>query len=503
MKFKLIFSFIITPLISLSIILFADLKPGEPAVTNTLAVAFLMAVWWITEAVPLAITSLIPVALFPFLGIMDGRDVSSTYFNHVIFLFIGGFIIALAMQKWNLHKRIALKILIFTGVSPGRILLGFMIATAFLSMWISNTATTMMMIPILLSIIGKLEETVGEKNISNYTIGLLLGVAYSASIGGIATLVGTPPNLSFARIFHIYFPDAPEISFATWFIFALPISATFFTITWAYLYFRFKPARNSWTRIDKHTFRKQLSDLGPMTYEQRVVFVIFIMVALLWLFRSDLSFGTFTVYGWSNLIPNSNLVNDGNIAIFMAILLYIIPSKMNDMGRIMDWETTKKLPWNIVLLFGGGFALASGFKESGLSTWFGEQMGWVADYNIIIVIFFIAIMMTFLTELTSNTATTEMILPILAGIAVTSEINPLLLMLPATLSGSMAFMLPVATPPNAIVFGTNRITVAQMARTGLILNIIGAVVITVMTMLLGTYFFNIQVGEFPVWAAGK
>jgi len=379
MKFKLIFSFIITPLISLSIILFADLKPGEPAVTNTLAVAFLMAVWWITEAVPLAITSLIPVALFPFLGIMDGRDVSSTYFNHVIFLFIGGFIIALAMQKWNLHKRIALKILIFTGVSPGRILLGFMIATAFLSMWISNTATTMMMIPILLSIIGKLEETVGEKNISNYTIGLLLGVAYSASIGGIATLVGTPPNLSFARIFHIYFPDAPEISFATWFIFALPISATFFTITWAYLYFRFKPARNSWTRIDKHTFRKQLSDLGPMTYEQRVVFVIFIMVALLWLFRSDLSFGTFTVYGWSNLIPNSNLVNDGNIAIFMAILLYIIPSKMNDMGRIMDWETTKKLPWNIVLLFGGGFALASGFKESGLSTWFGEQMGWVAD----------------------------------------------------------------------------------------------------------------------------
>ena len=418
MTIKSLIAFIITPLISLSIILFADLKPGEPAVTNTLAIALLMAVWWITEAIPLAITSLIPVALFPFLGIMDGKDVSSTYFNHVIFLFIGGFIIALAMQKWNLHKRIALKILILTGVSPGRILLGFMIATAFLSMWISNTATTMMMIPILLSIIGKLEETVGKKNISNYSIGLLLGVAYSASIGGIATLVGTPPNLSFARIFHIYFPDAPEISFATWFVFAIPISATFFCITWVYLYFKFRPGGSGWVHVDKHTFRKQLHNLGPMGWEEKVVFVDFVLVALLWLFRSDLEFGSFTMYGWSELIPYSELVNDGNIAICMAVLLYIIPSKMNGNGRIMNWEATKQLPWNIVLLFGGGFALASGFKESGLSTWFGEQMGWVANYNIIVVIFFIAVMMTFLTELTSNTATTEMILPILAGIAV-------------------------------------------------------------------------------------
>ncbi|MBI9038929.1 MAG: anion permease [Bacteroidales bacterium] len=197
-------------------ILFCDIEPGKPQVTYTLAIAILMAVWWITEIVPLAITSLLPVVLFPLFGIMDGKNVSATYFNHVIFLFIGGFIVALAMQKWDLHKRIALKILMITGVSPGRILMGFMLATAFLSMWISNTATTMMMIPILISIIQKLEENIGKKDTSKYSIGLLPGVAYSASIGGIATLVGTPPNLSFTRIFQIMFPAAPEISFAHW-----------------------------------------------------------------------------------------------------------------------------------------------------------------------------------------------------------------------------------------------------------------------------------------------
>jgi len=500
LKFKSIISFIVAPLIFVLIILFVDLKPGEPVVTYTMAVAMLMAVWWITEAVPLAVTSLIPVALFPFLGIMDGKAVSSTYFNHVIFLFIGGFIIALAMERWNLHKRIALKILLITGVSPGRILLGFMIACAFLSMWISNTATAMMMIPILLSVIAKLEETVGKKNVSKYTIGLLLGVAYSASIGGVATLVGTPPNLSFARIFHIYFPNAPDISFASWFVFALPVSLTMFIITWAFLYVVFRPKKGAWINIDKDTFKQQLSALGPAGFEEKVVFIDFVLVAFLWLFRSDLEFGGVIVPGWSDIFPQSDYINDGTVAILMAVLLFVFPSRKKGTKRIMNWQTATKIPWHIVLLFGGGFALASGFKESGLSTWVGEQLIWVADYNPILIIFVIAIMMTFLTELTSNTATTEMILPILAGIAVSTETNPLLFMLPATLSGSMAFMLPVATPPNAIVFGTNRIHVSQMARTGILLNVIGAIVITTMTYFLGTYFFDIQIGHFPDWA---
>ncbi|MCF8364910.1 MAG: SLC13 family permease [Bacteroidales bacterium] len=500
MRTKSIISFLITPAISLGIILFGNIDPDNRLVGYTLAVALLMAVWWITETIPLAVTSLLPVALFPLLGIINGQAVSSNYFNHVIFLFMGGFIIALAMQKWNLHRRIALKILIFTGISPGRILLGFMAATAFLSMWISNTATTMMMIPILLSIISKLEELIGKKNVSNYSAGLLLGVAYSASIGGIATLVGTPPNLSFSRIFHIYFPDAPEISFAKWLIFALPISLTIFVFVWSYLYLVFKPKKTDWQNVGKDTFKLQLRAMGKMSFEEKVVLINFVLVAVLWLFRSDIILGNFTIPGWSSVFPESGYINDGTVAIIIAIALFILPAGGKTGGRIMNWKTAEKLPWNIILLFGGGFALASGFKESGLSTWFGEQLGWVADYHPLIVIFTIAILMTFLTELTSNTATTEMILPILAGLSISVEINPLLFMVPATLSGSMAFMLPVATPPNAIVFGTNRLKVSQMAKNGLLLNLIGAILITFLTYWLGSWVFDIDPAVFPEWA---
>lgn len=503
MKIKQIISFILTPIVSLTIILFADLKPGEPAVTNTMAVALLMAVWWITEAVPLAVTSLLPVALFPILGIMDARIVSATYFNTVIFLFMGGFIIALAMQRWNLHRRIALRILMFTGVSPGRILLGFMLATAFISMWISNTATAMMMMPILISVIDKLEEAIGEQSIKGYSVGLLLGVAYGASIGGIATLVGTPPNLSFVRIFQIYFPNAPEISFASWLLFALPVAVILFICTWLLLHLMYKPKKHNWANISRNTFKEQLHDLGPIRYEEKIVLTVFILVAVLWIFRLDLDFGWFKIPGWSGLFPKSSFLDDGTVAIFMAILLFILPTKTAGSKRIMNWETASKIPWHIILLFGGGFALATGIKESGLSGWIGEQLIFIADFNPVLVIVSICLIITFLTELTSNTATTEMILPILAGIAISTNINPLLLMLPATLSASMAFMLPVATPPNAIVFGTNRITIAQMAKTGLLLNLVGAVVITLMTYFLGMVVFDIQIGEFPVWAIPK
>ena len=500
MKIKTLFSFVITPAISLILILFFDLEPGNKMVTATLAVAFLMAVWWVTEAVPLAVTSLLPVALFPLLGIMDGKSVSASYFNDVIFLFMGGFIIALAMQRWNLHRRIALSILVMIGTSPGRILLGFMSATAFLSMWISNTATAMMMIPILLSVINKLDETVDENVINRYSIGLLLGVAYSASIGGMATLVGTPPNLSFVRIFQIYFPDAPEISFARWFMFALPITLVFFGFAWVLLYVMFSPSKHKWSNVDKNSLRLQLLEIGPMSYEEKVVFINFISVAILWLFRADLNFGWFTIPGWAQIFPFSEYINDGTVAIFIAVLLFVLPSKAENTRRIMNWKTAENIPWHIILLFGGGFALASGFKESGLSTWFGSQLVWVADYHVLLVIFFISFMMTFLTELTSNTATTEMILPILAGIAISSGINPLLLMLPATLSGSMAFMLPVATPPNAIIFATNRIKVIEMARAGIYLNLAGAAIITVMTYFLATWVFDINLNEMPLWA---
>lgn len=496
---RLFTGYVIGPAAFLGLVFFADLDPENPAVTRTLAVGLLMAILWITEIIPLAATSLLPVVLFPLLGIMDGKEVSATYFNHVIFLFIGGFLVALAMERWNLHKRIALRILMITGASPGSILLGFMLATAFLSMWISNTATAMMMVPILISVMQKLEETTQKGVMSKFAIGLLLGVAYSASIGGIATLVGTPPNLSFLRIFQIMFPHAPEISFTKWLLYALPVAVCLFIFVWWLLYYMYGPKKGQWTPLEKGVFQKQYKDLGPMLFEEKIILADFIIMALLWLSRSDLDFGRFIIPGWAGLFASPEYVNDGTVAITMAVILFFIPS-INDKGKqLLNWEIAGKMPWHIVLLFGGGFALATGFKDSGLSVWFGEQLKWLSGMNPFIMILMISLLVTFLTELTSNTATTEMILPILAGLAVSIEINPLYLMLPATLSASMAFMLPVATPPNAIIFGTNRLTIADMAKTGLVINLVGAIIISVLTYFLAGSVFGLDL-SLPVWA---
>ena len=482
-------SFVIMPLAILYILLFADIAPENPKIAYTLCVGLIMAVLWITEVVPLAVTSLIPVALFPLFGIMDGRAVAATYFNDVIFLFMGGFLVSLAMEKWDLHKRIAFNILYFTGTSPARILLGFMLASFFLSMWISNTATAMMMLPIAMAIIRQLTGLMKNKSSTKFAIGILLGVAYSASTGGMATLVGTPPNLSFMRIFHIYFPDLPEISFYKWMLFALPVSLIMLASIWAFLYMVFRPKKGEWIDVDKHTFLNQLKEMGRTTYEQKVVFVIFAILAVLWITRADIDFGVLKVPGWSNLFPNAAFINDGTVAIFIALILFFIPSKSVKGDQIMEWATAVKLPWSILLLFGGGFALATGFKDSGLSLWFGGHLSGIANLHPILIIFIICLLITSLTELTSNTATTEMVLPILAGIAITTGMNPLMLMIPATLSASMAFMLPVATPPNAIIFGTGLISVRQMAMTGIAINILGAVVSTLMMYFWGSFVF--------------
>ena len=482
--------FALAPLLAVGIVLYADLEPGKPQVTNTLAVAVWMALWWVSERVPLGITSLLPIVLFPLLGIMNGKAVSSVYYNHVIFLFIGGFLVALAIQKWNLHKRIALGILNLVGGSPARIMFGFMFATGFLSMWISNTATTMLMVPMALAVIMQLEEINGAEKVRFYEIGLLLSIAYSASIGGIATLVGTPPNLSFSRIYNIYFPDMPEVSFADWFIFAAPISIILFAGLWFYAHHRFirkQPAL-------KHLSHSEISDnyrrLGPPTYEEKVLLVCFVALVLLWFFRADIAIGNFHIPGWSGLFDNPRFFNDGTVAILVAIVLFIVPSEQREGEFLLDWKTAERIPWEIILLFGGGFALASGFKESGLSGWFGNQLGWLKGVHPFILILAITALITFLTELTSNTATVETFLPILAGLATSIHVHPLMLMLPATVAASLAFMLPVATPPNAIIFGTNRITITDMARAGFALNIIGIIVVSVMTYFWGRVVFG-------------
>jgi sodium-dependent dicarboxylate transporter 2/3/5 len=490
---------VIAPLISLSLILFGDLAPDNPKITYTLAIAILMAIWWVTEAIPLAATALLPVVLFPLFGVVDGKTISAMYFNHLIFLFLGGFLMALAMERWNLHKRIAIKILIFFGISPGRILMGFMFATAFLSMWMSNTATTMMMIPIALSIIYKLEEILGKAKLGSYSIGLLLGIAYSASIGGIATLVGTPPNLSFARIVNIIFPAMPEVSFADWFIFAIWITVLVFLAAWLLLFLMYKPAQ-PWDGLSREDFRQEYQLLGKAKQEEKIVFVLFILMALLWVFRSGFHIGPVNIPGWSQLFNNPGYINDGTVAIAIAVILFIIPSRSRKGERIMNWETANRLPWHIVLLFGGGFALAKGFVESGLSIWFGEQLSGLAGTHPMVLTSVIVAMMSLLTELTSNTATTEMILPILAGLAVSIQVNPLLLMIPATLAASLAFMLPVATPPNAIIFGTGHLRIKDMVKTGFALNLVGIAVTVLVTWFWGTIVFNIDVGSFPEWA---
>lgn len=490
---------ILGPLISALFILIFDLSPGHPEVTRTAAVAILMAIWWITEAVPLAVTALLPIVLYPVLGIMSGKVVAPIYFNHIIFLFIGGFIVALAMEKWDLHKRIALHILLKFGRKPSRILLGFMVATAFLSMWISNTATTMMMLPIAIAIILRFEKLMGRDKVKKYSVGLFIGLAYSASIGGIATLVGTPPNPALIRIFSISFPEAPEISFASWFLFALPVSILFLAFLWIFLVRRFFRDEGN-KELNVEIFREQVQALGPMSYEEKVILTDFILLILLWLFRADIKFGLFMIPGWSRLFANPKFINDGTVAIAMSIILFMVASRKRPAEKIMEWKTAAKLPWNIVLLFGGGFALASGFKESGLSRWLGTQLTWVSHLHPLLIVIVICLVITFLTELTSNTATAQMLLPIIASLAVAIKINPLFLMVPATLSCSFAFMLPVATPPNAIVFGSERLKIIDMVKTGIWMNFAGVIVTTAAIFILGKVVFGIDLSSLPDWA---
>jgi solute carrier family 13 (sodium-dependent dicarboxylate transporter), member 2/3/5 len=475
------------------VVSFLDLQPGNPTATRMAAVAILMATWWITEAIPLFATALLPLVLYPLLGIAKGGETAPIYFNSTIVLFLGGFLIALTMERWGLHRRIALWIIQKVGGGPARITLGFMVAAAFLSMWISNTATAIMMVPIGLAIIMELEKTFGEKETHAFSVGVMIAIGYACSVGGLVTLVGTPPNLSFIRIYQITFPDAPAISFGQWMLLGLPISIVLLTTAWLLItkvFFR-TPAHIT---IDPNVVRSQVRNLGKISFEEKAVMAVFVMTALLWVFRVPLTLGSMTIPGWSSLLPHADLLDDGTVAILMASLLFLIPNRSPnaESPTLAGPEIIPRLPWNIVLLFGGGFALAFGFQETGLADYIGTQFSGLAGVSPLVLILVICLSLTFLTELTSNTATTEMILPILASVAVAAEMHPLMLMVPATLSASCAFMMPVATPPNAIIFGSNRVRIPEMARVGFVLNIVGAFTITALFLLIGTRIFEIH-----------
>lgn len=473
---------------------------AHPLAARCAGVAVWMGVWWLTEAVPLAVTALLPLILFPVLGVMKAGEIASNYTNDVIFLFIGGFMVALAMERWQLHKRIALRVILLIRGGVSRTLLGFMIATAVLSMWISNTATTMMMVPIASAVLARYDDLLGKEQSSKIAIGLLLGIAYSASIGGIATLVGTPPNLVFAQVFRIQFPAGPEFSFTNWMVFALPITVIMLALTWGLLKLMYVPKVKDF-RSTHSVFREELRELGPMKFEERVVLIVFSLMAILWMTRRSLTLGAFTLPGWSELLPEPSFVGDGTVALTLACTLFVISSR-DRTTRLLNWETVHRLPWRIVLLFGGGFALAGAIVSSGLSEVIGMKMLGLAALSPAWMTISICSLLTFVTELTSNTATTQIALPILGATAVAIGRNPFFLMIPATLSASCAFMMPVATPPNAIIFGTGRIKVYQMAKTGILLNLLGIVIITIWTLWAGPFFFNGVPTELPDWAIG-
>ncbi|MCF7807462.1 MAG: DASS family sodium-coupled anion symporter [Candidatus Marinimicrobia bacterium] len=488
-------------ILSLSVLLFFDFTPANPQTTRMAAVALLMAIWWITDAIPLYATALLPMLLYPLLGIMKGNDVAPVYINSTIFLFIGGFILALTMQKWNLHRRIALYIIRLIGGGPDRIILGFMAAAAFLSMWISNTATAIMMVPIALAIIIQMEEEFSKQEVHHFTVSLMLGIAYACSLGGIATLVGTPPNLVFARIFSILFPDATAISFGSWFMMAVPLTLIMILVVWLLLtrlFFKV-PAE---IKVDRSVIESEYRGLGRMSFEEKIVLVFFTITAFLWVFRKDLVLGSLTIPGWSQLLPYPEMIDDGTVALFMSLLLFFIPARSEGAtsATVGGPGVIKRIPWNIVLLFGGGFALASGFQQSGLASLIGNQFSGLVGISPMAMIVSVCSGLTFLTELTSNTATTNMILPILASVATELRINPLLILVPATLSASFAFMMPVATPPNAIIFGSGRVKIIEMARTGFFINIIGIIVVSTYFFFIGSYLLGIEAGQFPEWA---
>ncbi|MFC1574793.1 SLC13 family permease, partial [Gemmatimonadota bacterium] len=331
-------------------LLFVPMDPGNLPASRMAAVAVIMAIWWVSDAIPLFATALLPLVLFPLLGIMGGGTAAPIYFNSTIVLFIGGFMIALTMEKWDLHRRIALGIIHAVGGGPARIVLGFMLAAAFLSMWISNTATAVMMVPIGLAMVLQIEDEFDAQKTHTFSVGLMLGIAYACSVGGMITLVGTPPNLSFVRIFAILFPDAPSIAFGQWIIMCLPIGVVMLTIAWLLLTRVFYRAPSD-LRVDREVVREERAALGPVSFEEKMVMGVFAATAVLWVFRVDLQFGIMSIPGWSRLLPHAEMIDDGTVAITMASILFFIPTRDRSKGalRIMGPDVIPRLPWNIVL----------------------------------------------------------------------------------------------------------------------------------------------------------
>lgn len=509
------------------VILLLPTPAGMPAAAHRLvAVAVLMAGLWMTQAIPLAATSLIPLALFPPLGIQSAEETSKAFVEDSLFLYVGGMIIALGIERWNLHRRIALQIVSVVGVSPKQLVIGFAIATFGLSMWISNTATTMLMLPIGLAMLRIFEDSESENSSANPTgeqsrrsaalaVPLLLTLAYASTLGGMATLVGSPTNTSAIGLYRSQLPNAPEVYFSEWLFSCGPIAVFYLAVTLLVLTWKL-PGSSDRDIVLANALRGRLRELGKITKPEFRMLVVFVVTGLLWVTRQPLVIGRVEVIpGWAgyfesfanqlskwvggngNLFPKKGMISDATVAMVVAVATFVLPSgtrsKAGSVVPLLDWTTAKRLPWDMILLFGGGFALASGFKSTQLANWLGEFFkgpleqlpGWM-------VIAAICLMLIMLTELTSNVATVTAVLPTLLPMAESLNMDPRMLFVPATLATSAGFMLPVGTPPNAIVFSTGRITSSEMARYGLILNLVGIPILTIGTYLLIRPIMGIQ-----------
>ncbi len=437
------------------------------------ATASWMAIWWMTEAVSVAVTALLPILMFPLLGISSIKETTASYAHPIIYLFLGGFMVALAAEKWNLHKRIALTILLSAGSNGRSLIAGFMISGALLSMWVTNTATTMMLLPIALAIIAVVNETtedISEADRHNFQIALLLSIAYAATIGGMATLIGTPPNALLAAFMEENYQV--QIGFGRWMAVGLPLTCVMLPLSWLVLTRLIFPFEIHTTPETRKTLKTIRGNLGPLSAEEKSVSIVFVIMALSWIFRPLLA-----------ELPGLSALSDQGIAIAAAIVLFVIPtSKKGEF--VMDWETALRLPWGILILFGGGLALAAAVSDTGLAQAIGQQLAGIGALNIALLVIAVATLIIFLTELTSNLATTATFLPVVATIAAQAGQDPLLLAVPAALAASCAFMLPVATPPNAIVYGSGKITIPQMSRAGLALNLLGVMLVSLLSLFL-------------------
>ena len=475
---------ILGPLTFFVFLIFGQFEGLSNSGQSVLASTLWIAIWWVTEAIPIAATALLPIILFPLSQGMELPTTTESYGHKYVFLYLGGFLIAIGIEKWNLHKRIAINIISFIGTDVRKVILGFMIATAFLSMWISNTATSVMMLPIGVAIIKQLKDNPASLENENTIFGkaLMLGIAYSASIGGIATLIGTPPNLVMAGVISEIYNY--EITFFKWFIFGFPISIILLFFCWYYITrvaYVFNQREFPGGRSEVNRLK---NDLGPISYEEKIIAIIFALAGFCWITRSFLL---------QSILP---VLDDTIIAISFGLILFVIPSKAKT-NTLLNWKDTIQLPWGVIILFGGGMAIAKAFEISGLAIWLGELMTTLNALPFFILIIFLIAAVNFLTEITSNLATTAMILPVLASLAFEIGVHPFGIMIGAAVAASCAFMLPVATPPNAIVFGSGYLKIPDMVSRGIVLNIFSIILIAVMVYFILPLLWDINLYNFP------